>query len=240
MNSLANWRDGLVAIIPAYNEEDAVGTTVRHVQRIGCKAVIVVDDGSRDRTAERAEKAGATVVRFDENRGKGAALAAGVKEATDDATIFLFVDADLESSAENLVPLALSVNSGTDIAIACFKSDGGFGVAKRLASSGIKLLTGRYFESPLSGQRALSKRAASLIGTLPGGWGIEVGMTVTALGVGMSVIEIPIQLTHRVTGRDIAGFVHRGKQCAAIIGTLCNLGVKRWNNRPSKCRGNPV
>jgi len=81
-------------IIPAYNEGRTIGGIVRAV--IGhrdVREVIVVDDGSTDDTAFRANDAGARVIRIEENRGKANAMDMGVKEAVSD--IVLFLDADV-------------------------------------------------------------------------------------------------------------------------------------------------
>ncbi|MEK7578982.1 MAG: glycosyltransferase family 2 protein [Patescibacteria group bacterium] len=81
-------------VIPAFNEEERVGAVVRGV--LGhplLTEVIVVDDGSTDRTAERAREAGASVIRLPENQGKGGAMSAGVEVST--GSILLFLDADI-------------------------------------------------------------------------------------------------------------------------------------------------
>ncbi len=82
------------AIVPAYNEEKTVGTVTKTLVESGVfQDVIVVDDGSRDKTAEAAERAGATVVRAPQNLGKGRAMALGVRST--DAPVICFFDADL-------------------------------------------------------------------------------------------------------------------------------------------------
>ena len=68
------------AIIPAYNEAEAIGEVIRGAAE-HCPEVIVVDDGSSDDTSRTAEKAGATLVRLPKNIGKGAALRAGFEVA---------------------------------------------------------------------------------------------------------------------------------------------------------------
>src|SRR5688572_222375 len=91
------------AVIPAYNEADRIGATVGAlIAALSTRfpdqfEVLVVDDGSRDDTASRAEKAGARVVRLPRNGGKGAALAAGFAEAR--GRTLLMLDADLGESA---------------------------------------------------------------------------------------------------------------------------------------------
>lgn len=83
------------AIIPVLNEEERITAVVRAVEESGrTDEIIVVDDGSTDRTAEAASKTSAKVLRLPENRGKAAAMAAGVSLARNE--ILLFLDGDLE------------------------------------------------------------------------------------------------------------------------------------------------
>ena len=84
------------AIVPAYNEETTVADVVEPLVRSGCfDEVVVVDDGSQDRTSDVARHAGATVVRTPSNCGKGGAMLHGVRQycAVDEDVAFF--DADL-------------------------------------------------------------------------------------------------------------------------------------------------
>ena len=89
-----------VAIVPAYQAGHSVGRVVSDLFRawpreLGDPAVLVVDDGSSDSTARSAEQAGATVIRHDRNRGKGAALKTGLFRARSlGAKVAVTVDAD--------------------------------------------------------------------------------------------------------------------------------------------------
>lgn len=80
-------------IIPALNEEEAIARVVADVPRDQVHRVIVVDNGSTDRTAEVARAAGATVVR-EERRGYGYACAAGVAAAAGEFDVLVFMDGD--------------------------------------------------------------------------------------------------------------------------------------------------
>lgn len=220
------------AIVPAYNEEARVGATVRALLDSGAvERVVVVDDGSVDGTGAEARREGAEVITLGQNRGKGAALKEGL--AAVDAEIYLLADADLQHSAAGLAALVDAVRRrSADIAIAQFETAGGFGVAKRIARYGIRRLARQDMKSPLSGQRAIARRALEAVWPLPEGWGVEVAMTVRALWNGLTVVEVPIALEHRATGRDVAGFLHRGKQCVAVVETLWRLGAcKARRNR---------
>jgi polyprenyl-phospho-N-acetylgalactosaminyl synthase len=89
----------VLAVIPAYNDEATVGRLVLDLARLGLDA-IVVDDGSRDATAERARAAGARVLVHGQNLGKGRALATGIEAAlADGARVVVTLDADGQHSA---------------------------------------------------------------------------------------------------------------------------------------------
>jgi glycosyltransferase involved in cell wall biosynthesis len=84
----------VTAIIPALNEEERIANVLDAVKKSGLvDRIIVVDDGSGDRTAEVAEEMDVEVIRNDKNIGKGGALCKGLKNCTSD--VILFVDADL-------------------------------------------------------------------------------------------------------------------------------------------------
>lgn len=86
-------RNSVAAIIPAYNEARTVGRVVQAVKSVpAVSEVIVVNDGSGDRTHAAAESAGAKVITISPKQGKGKAMSVGV--SLTDAKIILFVDAD--------------------------------------------------------------------------------------------------------------------------------------------------
>lgn len=214
-------------ILPAYNEEKILPATLESLREIEeISEIIVVDDGSRDETVRVARELADQVVTLSVNKGKGEALRQGCLNGKGD--IFLFLDSDLGRSAVLARYLLQPVLSGsTDMSIAVFppsSKKAGFGLVKGLARKGIFQLTGFQSQSPLSGQRALTRQAMESIQHWNGRFGIEVGMTIDILRSGFRISEIPIPFTHRETGRDLAGFCHRGKQ---MIDVGRMLG-KKW------------
>jgi hypothetical protein len=174
--------------------------------------VIVADDGSRDATADCAEAAGATVLRLP-RRGKGQALSAAERAAPPGA--LLLADADLRG---DLTPLCVaSTRSGLRVAAFARREGGGFGIAKRVARELIRLRSGLEVTEPLSGQRLVDARARAAVFPLAPGFGAETRMTIDAARAGLEVREVEIDLTHRATGRDLQGFVHRGRQLAHLL-----------------------
>ena len=101
-----------------------------------------------------------------------------------------------------------------DLAVAAFarRVGGGFGFALGFARWAIRRRCGVETEAPISGQRAM--RAEVLRATLPfaPAYGMEIGMTVDAVRAGYTLREYELELEHRATGRNFAGFVHRARQ----------------------------
>lgn len=215
------------ALIPAYNEEDYIYETVQAVLSLPeINGVLVVDDGSTDATAVKARLAGARVLSLAGNAGKGEALNRGIKELV--ARVVVLLDADLGASAVEAVRLVMPVlNDEADMTVARFPRSSrkaGFGLVKRLAREGIRWYTGLVMESPLSGQRAMTRQVLQKITPFAGGFGVEVGLTIAAVRHGFRVVEVPVNMRHKETGRDLEGFLHRGKQFWHVARVLARAG----------------
>jgi len=221
-------------IVPAYNEGQRIEHTLRAI-REACGSfrqssarveLIVVDDGSRDDTFEKAVPWADLVVQHPERYGKGTALNTGFKMAKGDVLVFL--DADLGETASAFPNLVEPVLQGEcDMAIAVLPqalTKGGFGLVKRLAKRGVLPLCGYEAAAPLSGQRAIHSAALGRIGRLADGFGVEVGLTIDAIKLGCRVQEREVAFSHRESGRDWGDWYHRGKQLCAVGGTLW----RRW------------
>ena len=212
----------LTVLVAARDEEETIARTVSALRLAFPDAeVIVADDGSHDRTADEAEGAGATVLRLP-RLGKGQALSAAERAAPPGRV--LLCDAELEG---DLNPL---LDGGGDLAIAAFsaRSGGGFGIAKAVARTIVRVRAGFDAREPLSGQRALSARARAATFPLAPGFGCEVRMTIDAVRSGLRVGELTLALRHRPTRRDVRGFLHRGRQ---LVDTVLAAGPLRVNYR---------
>ncbi len=228
----------LAVVIPAFNEAERIGATVRAAAGLsGADLVVLVDDGSGDDTAAVAERAGARVVRHARNRGKAAALETGAEAvrllesagangtaAAGPPHYLLFLDADLGDTAAEAGPLAEPVRRGTaDMTIAVFVTRvrrGGFGIVTATAGAGIERATGWRPAQPVNGQRCLTRAAFEAALPLAAGWGVETGMTIDLLRQGLRVTEVEVPLAHRATGQDWRSQLHRARQLADITRAL--------------------
>lgn len=213
----------VAVIIPAKDEEDRIGATIRAARAIPhVDLVVVVDDGSEDDTQNAARHAGATVIRHSVNRGKASAMETGASVAAmrDVAgrlpRLLLFIDADLGESAVETAPLVVPVVAGTaDCTIAALPPQagaGGHGFVTGLGRHAIEKATGWSPRQPLSGQRCMTRQAFDAARPLASGWGVEVGMTIDLLVQGFTLQEVPCELRHRASTNDLAGYMHRAHQ----------------------------
>ncbi len=207
-------------IIPAYNEEDHLGTTLKTLKKLNIvKDILVIDDGSIDRTGEIAIEEGAKLITLNKNRGKGYALKEGIGHL--DNSIIVFLDADIGDTAKEVIKLIYPLlEDRADVTIGKIlptPGKGGFGIVRGLAQRGFESLTGQKCYSILSGQRAFKREVLDKDLLNYRRYGIEFGMTVDLVQRNLRILEIPIDIRHRVTGKDYRGFVHRGKQFWDIL-----------------------
>lgn len=220
-------------VIAAYNEAatvaQAVAAVVGHPE---LAEVIVVDDGSNDSTAERAAAAGARVVRLPANRGKAAALEAGVTEASGE--VLLFVDADVTGLSHEAVSRIIRpvIEGQVDMHV---------GIRARKTLWLNRLL--RVFPI-IGGERAVSRRIWSMVPQRhKRGFRIEVALNHTAkrYGRGMS-FHLVEGVTHR-TKEDKFGW-RKGLlrrlgmigQVVAVTWSLYVVGGVRDILSPSRSR----
>ena len=106
-----------IVAMPAYNEGKYIGSVILQAQQYADE-VIVVDDGSTDHTSRIAELAGATVIRHQERKGKGAALQSILGEAKNKAAdVLVLIDADSQHNPEEIPSLIKAISEGSDLII---------------------------------------------------------------------------------------------------------------------------
>ncbi len=186
----------VAALIPAYNEERTIRHTIhilQHIQEID--EIIVVNDGSADRTAEIvAEELGVILVNLPENRGKGGAIRAGLDRTR--AEVILLLDADLIGlSRQHVLDLLTPVLEG--------RAQTTMGVF----SSGRPMTDLAQMLAPkLSGQRAILRDIITKIDIADARYGVEVAINFYLEEHGIEIYEVDLaNLTHH-TKEEKMGF----------------------------------
>ncbi len=202
----------LAVVIPAYNEAGVLPDVLARIPRaqLGETAVIVVDDGSTDGTAEAAEHAAADlVVRHPQNRGLGAALRTGLEEARGlDARGAVYLDADLEYDPAEIPLLLAPIEAGeADYVLgsrflghreghAWWRSGG-----NRVFTLALSFAAGRRISDGQTGFRAFSARALNAA-EIVHDYNYAQVLTLDLLHKGMRLAEAPISYRGRTSGRS--------------------------------------
>ncbi|MCJ7795381.1 MAG: glycosyltransferase family 2 protein [Thermoleophilia bacterium] len=214
-------------IIPAYNEEEAIGAVVREVveRASEVKEVIVVDDGSSDGTAAAAEQAGATVIRSPYNRGNGAAVKAGIRRATGEVVVMM--DGDGQHKAEDIARLLAPIREGHDMVVGArnFGSQAGLhrGLANWLYNSLASYVAGHKIPDLTSGFRAIRRDVArKFLYLLPNTFSYPSTITLALFRSGYSVAYIPIEAARRV-GQSKIRYLRDGSRFLLIITKIATL-----------------
>ncbi len=208
----------VIVFLPAYNEEESIGHVIKRIPRdfhhqVEVK-VLVIDDGSQDHTVHVAKEAGADyIVSFEENRGLGAAVRAGLKESYErGADIAVMIDADGEYPA-NQIP---------DLLAPIFRGEADYTMGSRFLGTikGMKLhrRLGNYFftfvQSLLlrkwmydgqSGMRAFTREALEHA-EIVHNYNYAQVLTLNLVRKGFRVKEVPIQYQVRSTGESFITF----------------------------------
>jgi glycosyltransferase involved in cell wall biosynthesis len=213
----------LSVVIPAYNEEDGIAAIVQRVlkikpalQAIGIEGpeVVVVDDGSRDHTADVVGRfEGVKLVCHGRNRGYGAALKTGFYSSTGDMLSFL--DADGTYPPESFPALCKEVMDGAELVIG--SRMGGerseMPATRRLGNlffAGVLSLVGNQRVSDsASGMRVFRRDVLDRMYPLPNGLNFTPAMSTRAMHEGLKMVEVPIPYSERV-GRSKLSVVRDG------------------------------
>ena len=209
-------------VIPAYNEEATVAQVVSAAKKVSyVDEVIVVDDGSTDRTVEEAEGAGATVISHIMNEGQGSAIKTGFKYSHGD--IVAFIDADVSNFTPNKIDKIIKpiLEDRADITKTKFARESG-----RVTELTAKPLLGFFFpelnyEQPLSGQFAGKRSALNKI-KFEKDYGVDVGIVLDADVHGIKILEVDIgDICH-----DMSPLADLNKMANEVVRTIIDRAVE--------------
>ena len=233
----------VAAVIPCLDEEAAIGSVVAAVLAQGVAEVVVVDGGSRDRTAERAAAAGARVV-VETRRGYGRAIQAGIRALPPDAGTVLFLDGDGSDPPERIPDVVGPVVAGeADFVLGSrlrgAREPGSLSpqqvAAGRVAGALLRVRYGARF-TDMSPFRAIRRDALDRLGMRDEtyGWNLEMLMRVAAAG--LRAREVPVGQRRRAGGvSKVSGDLRASLAASWAIGaTFLRLAAELRRGAPAR------
>jgi len=213
-------------IIPAYNESGAIGDVVKMIKTLYSESeVIVVNDGSRDNTAEEAKDAGAIVYSHPYNIGNGAAIKSGIRIASGE--ILVFMDGDGQHNPEDIGSM-LRFFPEYDMVVGARprgKQVSLFRGAGNRILNWLASYVARFRVQDLtSGFRAVKAEIASnLLYLLPNTYSYPTTITLGVLRSGRSLKYVPININKRKKGSSNISIFRDGVRFFMIITKICAL-----------------
>jgi glycosyltransferase involved in cell wall biosynthesis len=222
-----------LVFIPAWNEEQTLPLVLRDLRKsLPGADVLVVDDGSLDRTAHLAREQGAEVLSFPENRGLRTAIAAGYRYAVEHGYEYCGrVDADGQHPIEELAKLLDLVRSGRcDVAVGSrFATPGGNGFSREryetsairrlgtgLLRRSIEVVLDRPFHDATSGMYAVNARAMPILARPYTSGAPEVEAVLRLHEEGLRIDEVPVEMRERASGESKL----QGKKALVLVLTV--------------------
>lgn len=192
-----------ITIIPVYNEEKTIEMVVRG--SLQYSDVLVVDDGSTDKTADLAKKTCAQIIKHDQNRGKGAAIKTGFNKALKDGyKAIVLIDGDGQHDPQFIPSLVDNMGDASMVICSRFINGTTTGmklqrrISNRLTTNLLRLITGYKITDSQCGFRAISSDSAPIFLSIPyDDYEFESEMLYQASQNNLSIKEIPIPCSYK-------------------------------------------
>lgn len=227
------------ALVPAYGAERSIGDVVRALLDRWPErgAVIVIDDGSLDRTAEVARRAGAEVVTVPENRGKGAALRRGLAIARARGfDVAVSVDADGQHPADEALRL-LDAEPDPDALVLGVRDlfrDGApraSQISNRISNFFLSAFSRRALADTQCGLRRYPIHKTLALGAVDPGYAFEAEVILRAIAADVRIVEVPVRVYYPAPEERVSHF-HAVRDPARIVRRVVHtLAVTRGLTR---------
>lgn len=183
-------------ILPAYNEEKHIGGVIEKIP--GKYEIIVVDDGSSDRTMEVAKSYGCTCVRLNRNMGKGFACRTGTKIASNENIVFIDSDGQLDAGE---IPKMLSTLRKCDLAVGT-RNMNQIPAQRKISNSFARLVmsraAGKKLGDVLCGFRAVRRSDFTGLNLVKKRYEIEAEMIIKAVKNNLKIKEVPVSVRYGI------------------------------------------
>lgn len=198
-------------LLPAYNEEKNIRQVIKEAKKYFPNSkILVVDDGSTDRTYELAKKTGVKVLKHEENKGKGEALKTGFNYFLKSNVDFVVVaDTDRQYSIREAPRLTIPLKEGADFVTGYRDwkevppTHGLFNFVWRFS---FNLFFGTNFKDTNCGFMALTKNAIRKISGIHGGYIIENALFIEAIKHKFKIKQVPVTVRYKGTSSFLRGF----------------------------------
>jgi glycosyltransferase involved in cell wall biosynthesis len=203
----------VVTLIPAYNEEmnieEVVALTKKHLE--GGK-ILVVDDGSKDRTSELAKKAGAIVIRHDVNRGKGESLKTGfeyILKELKESKYIIISDADMQYTPEECPKILWPLLTGQADFVMGARDWSKVPFRHRLGNfvwrTSFNILFGQKMKDTNCGFVAMSRTALEKMSNVFGRYTIDNAMLIDCIKNKLRIAQAPVSVYYKHTSKTARG-----------------------------------
>lgn len=190
-------------VIPAKNEESSIANVLNRITETlkhHTIEILVINDGSTDKTASAASEAGAKVITHPYSKGNGAAIKAGARAATGETIVFM--DADGQHKPEDIPRLLEEIEQGYDLVVGArqkgSQASKGRAIANAIYNKFASYMTGHKVEDLTSGFRAVNaKKFKEFLSLLPNGFSYPTTSTMAFFRAGYSVTYVPIHAEQR-------------------------------------------
>lgn len=212
-------------VIPAYNEEESLPALLSELDKLdGISEIIVVDDGSTDKTGKIAEHRGAKVIKHPYNKGNGASVKTGIRNAKGD--IIVLMDADLQHNPQEIPNLLAHIHEYDMVVGARVKNpQGSFhrNLANKFYNKFASYLTKFKILDLTSGFRAVRKNVImKFLYLLPNDFSYPTTSTLALLRSGYSIKYVPIHANKRI-GESKISLLNDGFKFILVILKIVTL-----------------
>jgi len=214
-------------VIPAYNEEKVIGKVISDIKKEGYRNIIVVDDGSVDKSSEVAKKEGATVLRHVLNRGKGASTKTGLEYAKlKNADTVVTFDGDGQHNPKDIKKMIKKIIDGYEVVLGSrfLNKKNKMPLFNRMANFFANILVFLVYEfwtsDSQSGFRAYSKKALSLINISSDRYEFDSEVIREIVRHKLKVTEVPIDVfytSYSLSKKQKQNFINGIKTLIKII-----------------------
>jgi glycosyltransferase involved in cell wall biosynthesis len=232
-----------LAIVPAFQERDAIGQVIADIRAQAPVEIVVIDDGSGDGTAGEAVRAGARVITLPFNLGIGSAVQTGYMAAQEgDFDVAIQVDGDGQHPASEIKRIVDTlVASGADLAIGSrflgerrYRPSFGRRVGIAVFAHVVSAICRTRLTDTTSGFRAGNRRAISLFAAAYPHDYPEVEAVIIAHRAGLRIVEVPVQMRERQGGRSSITPVRSAYYMLKVLMAVGMLLLRRPNKLPEE------